>query len=153
MKGTILDYSIQENAGIISAEDGTRYNFKGAEWKESEAPTKGMKVDFDIEEGGAVGIFSDQDSVQVSGEKNKLVAGLLAIFLGGFGIHKFYLGYTGPALVFLLTNTIGWIITMWLLGLPNLILGIIAFVEGILYLTMSDEDFEKAHVQGRKPWF
>lgn len=87
------------------------------------------------------------------GSKNKIAAGLLAIFLGGLGIHKFYLGYIGPGLVFLLTNTIGWFVTIFLLGLPNFALGIIALIEGIIYLTKPDEEFEQTYVVGRKPWF
>jgi TM2 domain-containing membrane protein YozV len=82
-----------------------------------------------------------------------VAAGLLAIFLGGFGIHKFYLGFTGPGLVFLLVNTIGWVVTWAMLGLPNIALGIIALVEGIIYLTKTDEDFEQTYVVQKKQWF
>lgn len=60
--------------------------------------------------------------------KNKLVAALLALFLGGFGIHKFYLGRIGWGIVYLLF--------CW-----TLIPGLIAFIEFILLLLMSDEDF------------
>lgn len=48
MKGTILDFSIQTNTGVISGDDTTRYHFLGSEWKESVLPQRGMKVDFDI---------------------------------------------------------------------------------------------------------
>ena len=41
-------------------------------------------------------------------EKSKLVAGLLGIFLGGFGVHKFYLGYTKEGIIML---------AVWLVGL------------------------------------
>ena len=40
-------------------------------------------------------------------DKSKLAAGLLGIFLGGLGIHNFYLGYTGKAIVQLLLGTVG----------------------------------------------
>ena len=40
--------------------------------------------------------------------KSKLVAGLLGIFLGGLGIHNFYLGYTKKAIIQLLLSTVGW---------------------------------------------
>ncbi|MDI9480938.1 MAG: TM2 domain-containing protein, partial [Bacillota bacterium] len=89
----------------------------------------------------------------VSGEKSKIAAGLLAIFLGGLGIHKFYLGFTAQGLIFLLTNTIGWVVTIFLLGLPNIILGIIALIEGILYLTKTDQEFEQIYVINKKKWF
>jgi len=64
-----------------------------------------------------------------TGEKNRIVAALLAIFIGGFGIHKFYLGSNGWGLVYLLL--------CW-----TLIPAIVAFVEGIIYLTMTDEAFQ-----------
>jgi TM2 domain-containing membrane protein YozV len=85
--------------------------------------------------------------------KNKVAAGLLAIFLGSLGIHKFYLGFTGPGLVYLLINTIGFAITWVLLCIPNIILGIIALIEGIIYLTKSDEEFEQLYVVQKKKWF
>ncbi len=85
--------------------------------------------------------------------KSKVVAGLFAIFLGGLGIHKFYLGFTIPGLVFLLTNTVGLVLTMWMLFLPNILLHLIALVEGVIYLTRSDEEFERLYVAKRKQWF
>ncbi|WP_064468002.1 TM2 domain-containing protein [Lederbergia galactosidilytica] len=51
--------------------------------------------------------------------KNKVVAGLLGIFLGGFGVHKFYLGQIGLGVVYLLF--------CW-----TTIPGIIGFIEGII---------------------
>ena len=48
MKGTILDFSIQTNTGIISGDDAARYHFLGSEWKEAALPQRGMKVDFDV---------------------------------------------------------------------------------------------------------
>jgi len=57
MKGTILDFSIQTNTGIISGEDGKRYSFTGAEWKDSAHPAKGMSVDFEPKENFATGIY------------------------------------------------------------------------------------------------
>ena len=47
MKGYILDYTVQTNSGIISGDDNQRYNFRGADWKETEPPRRGMRVDFD----------------------------------------------------------------------------------------------------------
>jgi TM2 domain-containing membrane protein YozV len=91
--------------------------------------------------------------VSSAGSKNKAVAGLLAIFLGGLGIHKFYLGFTTSGLVFLLTNTVGLILTVWLFCIPNFVLAIIAFVEGVIYLTKSDEEFEQLYVVQKKQWF
>ena len=64
--------------------------------------------------------------------KTKVVAALFAFFLGGFGAHKFYLGNTGKGILYL--------VFCW-----TLIPSIVAFVEGILFLTMSDESFNQKH--------
>lgn len=154
MKGQILDFSVQTNSGVISGEDGMRYTFTGYDWRSEITPFQGMRVDFDTHGTDAIEIYKvfGNTSPGISGSKNKVAAGLLAI-LGGLGIHKFYLGYTGPGLVFLLTNTIGWIITWLMLGLPNIVLGIISLIEGIIYLTKSDEEFEQTYVIGQKQWF
>lgn len=61
--------------------------------------------------------------------KDKIAAGLLALFLGGLGIHRFYLG--------------NWIWgLMYLLFCWTFIPGIIAFVEGIVFLCMRTDDFD-----------
>jgi len=154
MKGKVIDYTVQTNSGVISGSDGKHYQFTGANWKATQAPAVGMAVDFQPSGEEAVSIYADLEAAKsTSGGKNKVVAGILAILLGGIGIHKFYLGYIGAGLVFLLVNTIGWAITWLTLFIPNYVLLVIAFIEGIIYLTKSDEDFHKTYVEGRKAWF
>ena len=68
--------------------------------------------------------------------KSKVAAGILALFLGGFGIHNFYLGYTGRALFQLL----GTLLSCGVLALPIFIW---SFVEGILILVARP---------GERPW-
>ncbi len=85
-----------------------------------------------------------------AGEKNKLVAGLLGILLGALGIHKFYLGYTKEGVIMLLVSLVGGTLTC---GAGAGVVSIIGLVEGILYLTKSDAEFEQIYVKGRKPWF
>lgn len=65
-------------------------------------------------------------------QKSKIVAGLLGLFLGGLGVHNFYLGYTGKAVAQLLLTLIGWII---LIG--PIISGIWALIEAVLILCFS----------------
>lgn len=65
----------------------------------------------------------------VSSGKSRVVAAILALFLGNIGAHKFYLGKTGEGLVYL---------CFFWTGIPWLI----AIVEAIIYLTMSDAEFE-----------
>ncbi|XKE95557.1 TM2 domain-containing protein [Metaplanococcus flavidus] len=64
--------------------------------------------------------------------KNKLAAALLAIFLGDFGAHKFYLGKPGTGLIYLLF--------FWT-GIP----AVIGVIEGIIYLLSSEEDFQRKY--------
>ena len=66
-------------------------------------------------------------SNEVNG-KNKVVAGILALLVGGLGIHKFYLGRPGMGIVYLLF--------CWS-GIPS----ILGFIEGIIYLVSSDAEF------------
>lgn len=78
--------------------------------------------------------------------KNKIVAGVLAIVIGALGIHKFYLGKTKAGLIMLL-------VTILTLGFGGWIMGIIGLIEGIMYLTKSDAEFESVYVSGGKDWF
>jgi TM2 domain-containing membrane protein YozV len=64
--------------------------------------------------------------------KSKIVAGLLGIFLGGFGIHKFYLDRPGQGIVYL--------IFCW-----TMIPAIIGFIEGIVYLCTNDANFAQKY--------
>ncbi len=64
------------------------------------------------------------------GNKSKIAAGLLGIFLGGFGIHNFYLGYTGKAIAQLLMTVLS-------CGILSPVSAIWGLVEGILILTGS----------------
>ncbi len=72
--------------------------------------------------------------VAAANQKSKLAAGLLGIFLGGLGIHNFYLGKTNRALVQLLVSLIGGAITC---GIAAFAMEIWGLVEGILILTGS----------------
>ena len=154
MTGQILDFSIQTNSGIISGDDERRYSFTGAEWRDAANPARGMRVDFEAEENAAMAIYRVAGPLGLSGEKNKLVAGLLAIFIGAFGVHKFYLGYKNTGIIMAIIGGVGFVLSFVLIGLP-ILLGIsaVALIEGILYLTKSDEEFEQTYVVGQKQWF
>ena len=76
--------------------------------------------------------------------KDRTIAGILAILLGALGIHQFYLGNVGTAIIRI-------IMTITIIGAP--VSGLIALVEGIIYLTKSDEDFHQIYVDGNKSWF
>lgn len=77
-----------------------------------------------------------------NGENKKLMAGLLGILIGSLGIHKFILGYTKEGIIQI-------ILTVVTCGVA----GIIGFIEGIIYLTKSDEEFYNTYQVGKKGWF
>ncbi|MCL2438380.1 MAG: TM2 domain-containing protein [Coriobacteriia bacterium] len=86
--------------------------------------------------------------------KSKIAAGLLGILLGSFGAHKFYLGYTTPAVIMLVLYLSSFVFAFLFIGfLWMWIPGLIGIIEGIIYLTKSDEDFQQTYVIGKKPWF
>lgn len=72
---------------------------------------------------------SNVPAINFGGEKNKNIAGVLALILGGLGMHKFYMGNTKMGIIYLLF--------CW-----TYIPSIIAFVEGLIYLCETDEKFK-----------
>ena len=80
----------------------------------------------------------------------KLAAGLTGIFLGAFGVHKFILGYTKPAIIMLLVSLAGGVVTC---GLASFVMGVIGLIEGITYLTKTDAEFQAQYLDGQKDWF
>ena len=159
MQGTILTISFQDNTGIISGDDGNRYSFDASQWCTQTVPGSGQRVDFVAEGTTATKIYPIQNPFPmmpppVTSDKSKLVAGLLAIFLGGFGAHKFYLGYNAAGVTLLVLYISGFIFSFLLIGFLWLwIPGLIALIEGIVYLTKSDYEFEQIYVVGDRPWF
>lgn len=150
MQGQIIDFNADGNVGIISAADGGRYNFSSAEWRGRSAPTVGTTVDFAAEDGQARSIYAVAAPQRTrSSDHTKIVAAVLAVFLGTFGVHKFYLGKHAAGGIMLFAALFGWI----LLFIPTLIVSVIAFIEFIIYLVTSDEDFEERYVRGNKSWF
>jgi TM2 domain-containing membrane protein YozV len=85
-------------------------------------------------------------SVAANRAHNKIAAGVCGILLGGLGIHKFILGYTGAGLIMLLVS----ILTC---GVGAIVMYVIGLIEGIIYLTKTDEEFVRIYVDGRKEWF
>lgn len=74
-------------------------------------------------------------------ESKRVLAGVLGIVLGWLGLHKFVLGYTVPGAIQLVLGFcfgVGWII---------------GIVEGIIYLTKTDEEFIQTYQIGKRPWF
>lgn len=93
---------------------------------------------------------------RLRGADKKISAGLCALFLGTFGVHKFILGYSREGTIMLMmalgSIILGGITCGFLLPVV-LIPATIALIEGILYLTKSDEEFVQTYIEGKKGWF
>jgi len=88
------------------------------------------------------------------GDNKKILAGILAILFGSLGIHKFILGYNKEGVILLAITLIGYATTCIVIGAFFFwIPGLIGLIEGIVYLTKSDEEFYNTYQVGKKPWF
>lgn len=85
----------------------------------------------------------------VSGENKKVLSGIIAILFGWVGIHKFILGYSKEGVILLVLGLLGF----FTCGITSGISGLIGLIEGIIYLTKSDEEFYRIYQIGNKPWF
>lgn len=75
-------------------------------------------------------------------ESKRVLAGVLGIVLGGFGVHKFILGFP-------IAGVIQIAVTFLTCGIGSFI----GLIEGIIYLTKSDEQFYQEYVVNKKQWF
>ncbi|WP_072620403.1 TM2 domain-containing protein [Spirulina major] len=76
----------------------------------------------------------------------KIAAGICGILLGALGIHKFILGYQTEGLVMILVSVLS-------CGILAFVIGIIGLVEGIIYLTKTDEEFLETYLINKRGWF
>jgi TM2 domain-containing membrane protein YozV len=79
---------------------------------------------------------------KIPGADKKIPAGVCGILLGALGIHRFILGDTTGGILRILIS----IVTCGAGGL-------IGLIEGIIYLTKSDEDFVEEYIVQKKAWF
>lgn len=98
-------------------------------------------------------------------KKSKWVAGLAAIFLGGYGVHKFYLGYAAQGAILLavtlglalpatiVARALGIIPLVQLIGILKYIPVLIGVAEGVVYLAKSEDEFNRVYVEGTREWF
>jgi len=84
--------------------------------------------------------------IKPAGAEKKIVAGIFGILLGALGIHKFILGYTKAGVIMLLVSVLTF-------GIAAFVMGVIGLIEGILYLTKSDDEFVATYITGKKEWF
>lgn len=93
--------------------------------------------------------FQGAQSMPVA-PKDRIAAGLLGIFLGSLGIHKFYLGYSTAGVIMLVITLVGGIFTF---GLASAVMGIIGIIEAVIYLTKTQQEFENTYVYNKREWF
>ena len=79
-------------------------------------------------------------------QSKKLAAGICGILVGSLGVHKFVIGNTTAGLIMLL-------VTLLTCGFGGIVMHTIGLIEGIIYLTKSDEDFHQQYVIEQKQWF
>jgi len=144
MKGSILKFDIGSEEGVISGEDGCRYIFDMTQWQYKNNPEVGNKVNFIIESGKV-----ESATLITTGKSKKLGAVLLAFFFGVLGAHKFYLGYNKEGICMLVLFVFGYVF----LGLPSMVIAMIALVEFVIYLLKPTKEFQQAYVLESRPWF
>src|SRR5581483_36839 len=76
----------------------------------------------------------------------RVVAGIFGILMGGLGIHKFILGYTGAGLIMCL-------VTIFTCGYGGFIFAPIGIAEGSIFLSTNDDDFYQRYIVNKRPWF
>lgn len=102
------------------------------------------------------GFGQPPSDLQRMGAEKKMAAGICGILLGGFGVHKFILGYTTEGLIMLGIMIATWVIAIITCGIGAMLVmipSVIGLVEGILYLTKSDEEFAQTYIVNKKSWF
>jgi TM2 domain-containing membrane protein YozV len=85
---------------------------------------------------------------RLPGAEKKIVCGIIALIphTGIWGIHKFIQGNTGAGVARIL-------ITVLTCGIGGVVMWIISLIEGIIYLTMSDDQFVRTYILNKKGWF
>lgn len=99
---------------------------------------------------------SECDPAQLEFAKNKRVlAGIMGILFGALGVHKFVLGYRKAGIIMLVVSILGSVVTacLCLPGSGVLFMWLIGAIEGIIYLSKSDEEFCRTYVCKKRDWF
>lgn len=80
----------------------------------------------------------------------QILASYAAIIFGGFGLHKFILGYKSEGCIMLIIAVIGGALTY---GFALIIMQLIALIEAMIYLNKSSEDFSNTYFVKKQGWF
>ena len=79
-------------------------------------------------------------------ENKRVLAGILGILFGALGIHKFILGYQKEGIIMLVLSLLSF-------GFLAGFMALVGLIEGIIYLSKSDEEFYQIYQVGQRPWF
>lgn len=88
--------------------------------------------------------------------QSRVVIAICAIFLGSLGIHKFLLGYNHEGIIMLVVTLVGGAAAPFTCGLTALApaaMSIAGLIEGITYLTKTDDQFNAMYIANKKAWF
>lgn len=147
----------KEGAKKAADKVGEKANEFADDAKELASEAKEKASEFAGEAKNSAKEFSDgakEAFNNVSGDNKKILAGILGIILGGLGVHKFILGYNKEGGILLGIWILGAVLSCVGIGLLLIwIPGVIGLIEGIIYLTKSDEEFYNTYQVGKKPWF
>jgi TM2 domain-containing membrane protein YozV len=149
MRGQVLGVDTRTGDGLVSGDDGRRYRFRPEDWADRGEPAVGLHVDFETSGERALSLLPVPGSTpaprayassQPTSDRNRVVAALLAFFVGTLGLHRFYLGRTGSGIAML-------ILSCTIVGL--LVTGPWALVDTIRFLLMGEREFAHRYARLR----
>lgn len=80
----------------------------------------------------------------------QLLASYCGIILGGFGVHKFILGYAPEGFIMLVISLVGGTFSY---GMTLLVMQIVGLIEGMIYLNKNPEQFVNTYIVNKQGWF
>jgi TM2 domain-containing membrane protein YozV len=89
-------------------------------------------------------------NINPSQATKQLLAGYCGIVFGGFGLHKFVLGYTPEGFIMLTISLVGGTFTY---GVTLLIMQLVGLIEGMIYLNKNHEEFIDTYFVNKQGWF
>lgn len=120
--------------------------FESAADKAKEAANKAGEA----AEEAARNVKESWNELQNSKDNKRILAGVLAIVIGGLGIHKFVLGYNREGFILLIASVVLGVLSF---GMISWAVWVITIIEGIIYLTKSDAEFYHTYQENHRPWF